>query len=110
MCPSRSSLSCEHPERHNAIAGIHGKDGVAGSIPAGGSTNALTSTNAGQLLFWDRRDWPHPHQGCVSEMRWAVGPQYRLSSTFARWAWRGLVAQRMLSPLLSSVLRYGSTG
>jgi hypothetical protein len=27
---------------------IHGKDGVAGSIPAGGSTHALTSANAGQ--------------------------------------------------------------
>jgi hypothetical protein len=27
---------------------IHGKDGVAGSIPAGGSTQALTSGNAGE--------------------------------------------------------------
>jgi hypothetical protein len=27
---------------------IHGKDGVAGSIPAGGSTEALTSGNAGE--------------------------------------------------------------
>ena len=28
---------------------IDGKDGVAGSIPAGGSTQALTSGNAGEL-------------------------------------------------------------
>jgi hypothetical protein len=31
---------------------IHGKDGVAGSIPAGGSTPRLTSANAGQLRVW----------------------------------------------------------
>jgi hypothetical protein len=30
---------------------IDGKDGVAGSIPAGGSTPRLTSGNAGQLSF-----------------------------------------------------------
>lgn len=28
---------------------IHGKDGVAGSIPAGGSTKLMTSANAGHL-------------------------------------------------------------
>jgi hypothetical protein len=27
---------------------IDGKDGVAGSIPAGGSTNPMTSANAGR--------------------------------------------------------------
>ena len=31
---------------------IHGKDGVAGSIPAGGSTPRLTSGNAGQFRVW----------------------------------------------------------
>jgi hypothetical protein len=31
---------------------IDGKDGVAGSIPAGGSTQVLTSGNAGQVNSW----------------------------------------------------------
>jgi hypothetical protein len=31
---------------------IDGKDGVAGSIPAGGSTPVLTSGNAGQFSVW----------------------------------------------------------
>jgi hypothetical protein len=30
----------------------NGKDGVAGSIPAGGSTQRLTSGNAGQIRVW----------------------------------------------------------
>jgi hypothetical protein len=30
----------------------NGKDGVAGSIPAGGPTQALTSGNAGQVNSW----------------------------------------------------------
>ena len=32
---------------------IDGKDGVAGSIPAGGSTKPMTSANAGQFRAWD---------------------------------------------------------
>ena len=36
---------CEHRR-------IDGKDGVAGSIPAGGSTPVLTSGNAGQFSVW----------------------------------------------------------
>jgi hypothetical protein len=31
---------------------VHGKDGVAGSIPAGGSTKPMTSANAGHLRVW----------------------------------------------------------
>jgi hypothetical protein len=38
---------------------IDGKDGVAGSIPAGGSTQALTSGNAGQLSFRGGMGWAH---------------------------------------------------
>jgi hypothetical protein len=34
-----------------ATSDIHGKDGVGGSIPPGGSTNPMTSANAGQLCF-----------------------------------------------------------
>jgi hypothetical protein len=37
---------------------IDGKDGVAGSIPAGGSTEALTSANASQFHVWER--WADP--------------------------------------------------
>jgi site-specific recombinase XerD len=33
---------------------IDGKDGVAGSIPAGGSTHRVTSANAGQLRSFER--------------------------------------------------------
>jgi hypothetical protein len=36
---------------HSGSRWFHGKDGVAGSIPAGGSTKAMTSGNAGQLSF-----------------------------------------------------------
>jgi hypothetical protein len=34
---------------------IDGKDGVAGSIPAGGSTQALTSENAGRVALGRHR-------------------------------------------------------
>src|SRR6266498_1935271 len=40
--PAPLAQSAEH---------IHGKDGVASSILAGGSTHRLTSGNAGQLFF-----------------------------------------------------------
>ena len=38
---------------------IHGKEGVAGSIPAGGSAQALTSGNAGGVAV--RSCWGRPH-------------------------------------------------
>jgi hypothetical protein len=34
-----------------SVERIHGKDGVAGSIPAGGSTKVMTSGNAGQRFI-----------------------------------------------------------
>jgi len=34
---------------HSGSWWFHGKDGVGGSIPPGGSTQALTSGNAGHL-------------------------------------------------------------
>ena len=37
---------------HSGDRKLHGKDGVAGSIPAGGSTPRLTSANANQSSFW----------------------------------------------------------
>jgi hypothetical protein len=33
---------------------IDGKDGVASSIPPGGSTKPMTTANAGQFQVWDR--------------------------------------------------------
>src|SRR5215218_1946040 len=39
---------------HSGSWWFHGKDGVAGSIPAGGSTPILTSRNASQLCVQDR--------------------------------------------------------
>jgi site-specific recombinase XerC len=54
----------------------NGKDGVAGSIPAGGSTQALTSGNAGQFRVSGRLDWPHngnwPHP--LTSYRLRYGP------------------------------------
>ena len=44
----RFHVSCKNKAEHSAAAPIHGKDGVAGSIPAGGSTHSLTSGNAGE--------------------------------------------------------------
>src|SRR6266536_4091613 len=41
--PAPLAQSAEH---------IHGKDGVGGSIPPGGSKQGLTSGNAGQFPFW----------------------------------------------------------
>jgi hypothetical protein len=49
---------------------IDGKDGVAGSIPAGGSTKPMTSANADHLGVPDRSGRPyggwkaHPMLGC----------------------------------------------
>jgi hypothetical protein len=48
---------------------IDGKDGVAGSIPAGGSTKQMTSRNAGHCSRSrpvNRRSWPSWH----AEWRW----------------------------------------
>jgi hypothetical protein len=53
-------LNQNSPPISNCIShDIHGKDGVAGSIPAGGSTPRLTSANANQSPFWDC--WGRPH-------------------------------------------------
>jgi hypothetical protein len=52
--PSAAPLSCAVAWVREVLCGvvnlprIDGKDGVAGSIPAGGSTYALTSGNAGR--------------------------------------------------------------
>jgi hypothetical protein len=52
--PSAAPLTCalvlrrEVPHGVVNLPHIDGKDGVVGSIPAGGSTQALTSGNAGQ--------------------------------------------------------------
>jgi hypothetical protein len=43
----RSPATCRNAGLHSGERKIHGKDGVAGSIPAGGSTPRLTSGNAG---------------------------------------------------------------
>ena len=37
---------------HSGSRWFHGKDGVAGSVPAGGSTLVLTSRNASQFSVW----------------------------------------------------------
>jgi hypothetical protein len=42
---------------HSGSWWFHGKDGVAGSIPAGGSTPRLTSRNAGQFRVWGPVEW-----------------------------------------------------
>jgi hypothetical protein len=39
---------------------INGKDGVAGSIPAGGSTKPMTSVNASRSSF--RATWVTPYR------------------------------------------------
>jgi hypothetical protein len=60
----RSVATCANAGPHSGDREIHGKDGVAGSIPAGGSTQALTSANAGQLGVWgrlNRRCWSSWH-------------------------------------------------
>jgi hypothetical protein len=44
----RSPATCANAGPHSGGREIHGKDGVAGSIPAGGFTQALTSGNAGR--------------------------------------------------------------
>ena len=55
--PSIAPLTCAVMWAREVLRGvvnqrrIDGKDGVAGSIPAGGSTPRLTSGNAGQLSF-----------------------------------------------------------
>ena len=52
--PSTAPFTCAVVWAHEVVRGlvnlrrIDGKDGVAGSIPAGGSTQALTSGNAGE--------------------------------------------------------------
>jgi hypothetical protein len=43
----RSRATCRNADLHSGECKIHGKDGVAGSITAGGSTHVLTSGNAG---------------------------------------------------------------
>jgi hypothetical protein len=48
------------PPLAQSVERIHGKDGVAGSIPAGGSTQALISGNAGQFRVWDLPDQATP--------------------------------------------------
>ena len=51
-CTNSCTVSiCGNAGLHSGECEIHGKDGVAGSIPAGGSTPRLTSGNAGQLSF-----------------------------------------------------------
>jgi hypothetical protein len=53
--PSTASLTCVTVWAREVLQGvvnpprIDGKDGVAGSIPAGGSTKPMTSANAGHL-------------------------------------------------------------
>jgi hypothetical protein len=55
---------------------INGKDGVAGSIPAGGSTHALTSANA------DSRR-PDPLQPTPSVVEWGCEGQHAVRSLIA---------------------------
>jgi hypothetical protein len=43
----RSPPTCGNAGPHSGDCEIHGKDGVAGSIPAGGSTKPMTNANAG---------------------------------------------------------------
>jgi hypothetical protein len=42
-------VTWENGGPHSGSWWFHGKDGVAGSIPAGGSTKAMTSGNAGHF-------------------------------------------------------------
>ena len=51
----RSTATCRNAGLHSGGRKIHGKDGVAGSIPAGGSTPRLTSGNAGLTHIGDER-------------------------------------------------------
>ena len=53
---TRVTLTCAHS--HKEGDHTNGKDGVAGSIPAGGSTLRLTSGNACQFRTWDPPDRP----------------------------------------------------
>jgi hypothetical protein len=60
---SAAPLTCVVVWGREALCGvvnpwrIDGKDGVAGSIPAGGSTPRLTSGNAGQFRVWRPVEW-----------------------------------------------------
>ena len=53
----RSAATCGNAGPHSGEGKIHGKDGVAGSIPAGGSTPRLTSVCAGQFRVWGPVEW-----------------------------------------------------
>jgi site-specific recombinase XerC len=72
----RSATTCRNAGSHSGGHKVHGKDGVAGSIPAGGSTHRLTSANAGQFRFSGCFDWPHngnwPHP--LTCLRLRYGP------------------------------------
>jgi hypothetical protein len=48
-------VTWENDGSHSGSWWFHGKDGVAGSIPAGGSTKAMTSANAGHRRVPDRQ-------------------------------------------------------
>jgi hypothetical protein len=47
--PTKPQPTCCPATAASSTRPLHGKDGVAGSIPAGGSTQALTSANADHL-------------------------------------------------------------
>jgi hypothetical protein len=73
---------------------IHGKDGVGGSIPPGGSTYPMTSANAGRLSFRDRG---------ADHIRIGMWPERRLSRRSVPTALTSLVAGFvLLSALVGS--------
>jgi hypothetical protein len=87
-------MSCENTGKHGAWLPIHGKDGVAGSIPAGGST-----TNQ-QLR-------PDPEPGLLYDRR---APNRRLPAICQQVTERGRMSTlrevTVLSDLRSDRLRY----
>jgi hypothetical protein len=79
----RSATTCRNAGPHSGECEIHGKDGVAGSIPAGGSTPRLTSGNAGWLSFHGLLEPAHTSRDVTEDQNlfWPlIGP---LSSCFA---------------------------
>ena len=61
--PAPLAQSAEH---------IHGKDGVGGSIPPGGSSKGLTSGNAGQFAFPARSAGGHNACSHITARFWSA--------------------------------------
>ena len=67
--PLRSSVTWGKRRSAQRFLVVHGKDGVAGSIPAGGSTPRLTSANAGE-----------PTSGALAAGRICLGMEFERSA------------------------------